>query len=62
MGYETAILDTKGNAHPVERYEKREDAVKGHKRWVKFAKSGVGKTITKLGYGDLVGSKKMKLK
>ena len=47
-GYETALLDTNGT-HPVERNETREQAEKGHKKWVKFAKLGKGKVITKLG-------------
>ncbi len=55
-GYETAILDASG-AHPVERYGSKEDAQKGHEKWEEFAKDGIGKEITKLGWlDDLVDS------
>ena len=46
-GYETALLDGSG-AHPVERYETREEAIKGHEKWVEFAKDENNKIITKL--------------
>jgi hypothetical protein len=59
LGFETAILDGSG-AHPVERYDTLEQAKAGHAKWVKKAKAGL-KHIVKLGYGDLIGSKKMKL-
>ena len=54
MGPETAILDTKGNAHPVERYIDEKSAIEGHKKWVEFAKTGIGKTIKKLGHEDMM--------
>lgn len=46
--YETAVLDNNG-AHPVERYDTREEAQEGHNKWVKFANSGHGKKITVIG-------------
>ena len=58
-GYETAICDANGT-HPVERYESKEAAVKGHARWL--AKTAELKTITKLGWLDgLIDAKKVKL-
>jgi hypothetical protein len=48
MGYETAILDAEG-AHPVERYGSREDAIKGHEKWLEIAKTA--ETVVKLGWG-----------
>src|SRR3990167_617491 len=51
--YETALLDDNGT-HPVERHETKEDAIKGHKKWVKFAEKGEGKKVTKLGDGEIV--------
>ena len=52
-GYETALLDNNGT-HPVERYETKEEAAKGHSRWVKFAKTANDKEVTKLGWSDLI--------
>ena len=52
MGYETAILDC-NNTYPVERYDSKEDAEEGHKKWIKFCKSKKTK-ITKLGYGSFI--------
>ena len=49
--YETALLDNNGT-HPVERYETKRDAIKGHKKWVRFARTGVGKKVTELGTED----------
>lgn len=49
MGYETAILDSV-SAHPVERYETKEQAIEGHTKWVLFAQDGVGKHILELGH------------
>lgn len=61
-GYETALLDDSG-AHLVERYPERESAVKGHKKWVKFAKNyQEGDTITKLSWGGLTANKEITLK
>jgi len=50
-GYETAILDT-DHARPVERYDTWEDAVRGHARWKRRARTL--KKVTMLGYGELV--------
>jgi len=51
-GFETALLDKNG-IHPVERYGTKEDAEKGHIRWVDFAKNGHGKVVKKLGFSWL---------
>ena len=57
-GYETALLDDNG-VHPVERYPNREDAFKGHKKWIAKVKKGI-KKITKLGgFGGFVGNKEV---
>ena len=45
--YETAILD-KESAHPVERYDTREQAEKGHAYWM--ATAATLTEITKLGH------------
>lgn len=50
--YETALCDSDG-VHPVERYDSKEEALEGHKKWMN---SKIGDTVTKLGYGDLVDS------
>lgn len=48
-GYETAILDSDG-AHPVERYDTKEEAEEGHKKWMEKAKEfNDGREITVLG-------------
>lgn len=47
-GYETALLDANG-AHPVERYETKELAEEGHKKWVEFSKGANGLTVRKIG-------------
>jgi hypothetical protein len=49
--YETAIIDFSG-AHPVERYDTKENAAEGHARWV--AVSPYILFIEKLGYGDII--------
>ena len=50
-GYETALLSYKVIA--VERYRTRTQAVKGHKRWVKFAKNAKsGDVVRELLWGD----------
>ena len=36
--YETALLDATG-AHPVERYKTSQEAIRGHKKWIKKTKS-----------------------
>lgn len=51
-GYETALLDSNG-IHPVERYEKQQEAKKGHEKWIIFAKSANGKIIKSLGWSDI---------
>lgn len=57
-GYETALLDANG-AHPVERYETKSLAEKGHDKWCKKAKTI--KSVVKLGWLGLVDDKKIKL-
>lgn len=47
-GYKTALLDSK-DVHPVERYASRDEAEKGHVKWLKFAHDADGKTVFKLG-------------
>lgn len=47
-GYETAILDEL-NAHPVERYKTREEAVIGHSNWCERASDKALTEITVLG-------------
>lgn len=52
--FETALLSSfTENAHPVERCETHEDAVKMHERWVDQAKTV--KTVTELGTPDREG-------
>lgn len=51
-GYESALIDKNG-VHPVERYSSQAEAILGHKKWVKFAGEGVGKTIIKLGWSGM---------
>ena len=46
--YEIALLDREG-AHPVRRYETREQAVAGHTKWCGLAPDLV--EVTQLGYG-----------
>ena len=58
-GYETALLDKTG-AHPVQRYRSRASALKGHKKWVNFAKMADGKSVTMLGVLDR--NRKIKLR
>lgn len=45
-GLETAIITTVKRIHVVERYEDEKSAEIGHKKWVEFAKDGIGKEIT----------------
>ena len=60
-GYETALLD-KEDVHPVERYESRESAETGHRKWLEFAKTVKnGTLIKKLGWQGLVDSKDVTL-
>lgn len=49
FGWETALLDAIG-AHPVQRYETRDEALAGHDAWVAKAKDGLN--VTKLGSED----------
>jgi hypothetical protein len=39
-GFETALFDSK-NGGSVERYEDKEKAIEGHKKWVKKVKDGL---------------------
>lgn len=57
-GYETAILDSQG-AWPVERYETLEQAEKGHEEWC--GKIADLRTVSVLGYGELVRGWEQKL-
>lgn len=50
--WETALLHDNGEVSPVERYETREEAVKGHERWCEKARAGITR-FTKLGFGNL---------
>jgi len=53
-GYETALLDDNG-VHPIERYLTKEEAVRGHAKWLEFAHDANGKIITMLGgFGGIV--------
>jgi len=58
-GYETAIIDAQ-KTYPVERYSTKELALRGHLNWLQ--KLPVLKTVTTLGYGDLVDDKVVVLK
>lgn len=49
LGYETAIIDKNGT-YPVERYETRDEAGRGHEKWCKDAETLA--TVIKLGYPD----------
>lgn len=57
-GWETAILDATG-AWPVERYETKEAALDGHRRWIEKLPGLVA--VTRLGYGALVPAKRVQL-
>jgi hypothetical protein len=65
-GYETAILDIEEGeeeVYPVERYSSKEEAIKGHEKWVKKAKEGKIKNIIVLGgFNGLVEDEKKVLK
>ena len=50
-GYETAIIDNNG-VHPVQRYDTKENAEKGHKLWCE--KAPQLEKITKLGWMGVV--------
>lgn len=56
-GWETALLDKTG-AHPVQRYRSYSATIRGHKKWVEFAKTADGKSVTQLE----VSGKKYKIK
>lgn len=59
FGFETAILDQNG-AHPVERYDDRDEAQSGHDKWLSLLPKI--ENITKLGTPDgLVTDQKIKL-
>lgn len=51
-GYETALIDDNG-VHPVERYIDRNNAVKGHAKWLLFADTGNGKKVKELYWSDV---------
>ena len=46
-GFETALLDD-SEVYPVERYETKEQAKKGHENWLEFAHDANGKQVTML--------------
>lgn len=56
MGYETAIIDANG-VHPVERYNTKNKAEEGHKKWIDKANSL--QSIIELGWGKLTDNKKI---
>ena len=60
MGFETAIIDKVG-VHPVERYQSRKEALDGHYKWIDFAKDLSNHFVLKLGYGELIEDKTIKL-
>ena len=52
-GFETAVgSESMYRWVIVERYPSKEDATDGHKKWVDFAATGVGKTVRSLGSYD----------
>ena len=57
--WETAIVHD-GHASPVERYDTEDEAVRGHERWV-FEVPYMSE-ITKLGYGDMIPPRKIRLR
>ncbi|MCW6003887.1 hypothetical protein K1W54_04725 [Micromonospora sp. CPCC 205371] len=60
LGWETAVAVEDGEWHPVERYQTREEAAAGHKRWVERAPELT--TVTDLGLGDWVAPREVKLR
>ena len=56
--WETAVL-IRGHAFPVARYDERDEAETGHKRWLEELPNLT--QITKLGYGDVVQPEIVKL-
>ena len=59
LGPETAILDKNGT-HPVERYNDKIEAEKGHEKWVEKIKTE--NKIIKLGYPGLIEEEEITLK
>jgi hypothetical protein len=57
--WETAVI-CEGHASPVERYDTKEDAVRGHERWI-FEVPYMNE-ITKLGYGDQIAPKTVRIR
>ncbi len=59
MGYETALIDSKGT-HPVERYETEDQAKEGHIKWTGRIREGwLG--VIEIGYGEIITDKMIKL-
>ena len=58
LGPETAIIDKNGT-HPVQRYNDKVEAEKGHAEWVEKAKTI--KKVTKLGYPGITEDKEITL-
>ena len=58
LGPETAILDKRGS-HPVQRYNDKVEAERGHAEWVKKVKTI--KTITELGYPGVTEEREITL-
>lgn len=52
-GYETALI-ANNDVHPVERYNTREEAERGHYKWLVFAHDADGKIVKKLGAWGIV--------
>jgi len=59
MGFETAILDKNG-AYCVQRYETKDQAEKGHQKWINMCKDGLTE-IVEIGYGDIVEPEEIRL-
>lgn len=57
-GYETAVLDIQ-NAHPVERYPTKEEAIIGHAKWLALLPTL--SSVTKLGWLGMVEPKEIVL-
>jgi len=60
MGFETALLHSR--VSPVERYISREDAEKGHEKWVAFAADTNNTEVVELGYESLIEDESVKIR
>ena len=50
-GFETAIEDSKGDWHVVERYKNQEEAAEGHEKWIGKIRNGERK-VKRLSWSD----------